>query len=92
MWIQQSEYIEVDAIVAKVRENAGLTQQQLARRLKKPQSFVVQTFLESTPNDILLGFGRTNLIQRPSSLWYSPSPQAGGHIGTSGCRDPLVRA
>ena len=40
MWVQQTEYAEVGAALADARERAGLTQQQLARRLRKPQSFV----------------------------------------------------
>jgi transcriptional regulator with XRE-family HTH domain len=40
VWVQQTEYAEVGAALADARERAGLTQQQLARRLRKPQSFV----------------------------------------------------
>jgi transcriptional regulator with XRE-family HTH domain len=40
VWVQQTEYAEVGAALAGAREQAGLTQQQLAKRLRKPQSFV----------------------------------------------------
>jgi transcriptional regulator with XRE-family HTH domain len=40
VWVQQTEYAEVGAALADARENAGLTQQQLAKRLRKPQSCV----------------------------------------------------
>ena len=40
MWVQQKDYIDVGDALAYARERAGLTQQQLARLLRKPQSFV----------------------------------------------------
>ena len=40
MWVQQREYKTVGAALAEAREQAGLTQQQLAKLLRKPQSFV----------------------------------------------------
>jgi transcriptional regulator with XRE-family HTH domain len=40
VWVQQKEYKQVGAILVVARERAGLTQQQLAKRLSKPQSFV----------------------------------------------------
>ena len=40
MWVQQTEYAEVGAALAHARERAGLTQHQLAKRLRKPQSFI----------------------------------------------------
>ena len=40
MWVEQREYVAVGRALAEVRERAGLTQQELARRLRKPQSFV----------------------------------------------------
>jgi transcriptional regulator with XRE-family HTH domain len=40
VWVQQTEYAQVGAALAEARKRAGLTQQQLARRLRKPQSFV----------------------------------------------------
>jgi transcriptional regulator with XRE-family HTH domain len=40
VWVQQTEYAEVGAALADAREKAGLTQQHLAKRLRKPQSFV----------------------------------------------------
>lgn len=40
MWVQQREYGDVGAALADARERAGLTQQQLAKLLRKPQSFV----------------------------------------------------
>jgi transcriptional regulator with XRE-family HTH domain len=40
VWVQQREYREVGAALARARERAGLTQQQLAKLLRKPQSFV----------------------------------------------------
>jgi transcriptional regulator with XRE-family HTH domain len=40
VWVQQREYGEVGAALANARQRAGLTQQQLARRLRKPQSFI----------------------------------------------------
>ena len=40
MWLEQKHYQAVGAALAAARENSGLTQQELARRLRKPQSFV----------------------------------------------------
>jgi transcriptional regulator with XRE-family HTH domain len=40
VWVQPKEYKIVGAALAAVRERAGLTQQQLAKLLRKPQSFV----------------------------------------------------
>ena len=40
MWVQQKEYKTVGAALASARKRAGLTQQQLAHLLRKPQSFV----------------------------------------------------
>jgi transcriptional regulator with XRE-family HTH domain len=40
VWVEQREYVAVGRALAEVRERAGLTQQELARRLRKPQSFV----------------------------------------------------
>ena len=40
MWVEQREYVAVGRALAEARERAGLTQQELARRLRKPQSFV----------------------------------------------------
>lgn len=40
MWVQPREYKHVGDALAAARETAGLTQSQLAKRLRKPQSFV----------------------------------------------------
>jgi transcriptional regulator with XRE-family HTH domain len=40
VWVQSKEYKHVGATLAAARERAGLTQAQLARLLRKPQSFV----------------------------------------------------
>jgi transcriptional regulator with XRE-family HTH domain len=40
VWVQQREYREVGAALAQARERAGFTQEQLAKLLRKPQSFV----------------------------------------------------
>jgi transcriptional regulator with XRE-family HTH domain len=40
VWVQPKEYKVVGAALAAARERAGLTQKQLARKLRKPQSFV----------------------------------------------------
>jgi transcriptional regulator with XRE-family HTH domain len=40
VWVHPREYKLVGAALAAARERAGLTQQQLARVLRKPQSFV----------------------------------------------------
>ena len=40
MWVQPKEYKHVGAALAAARGRAGLTQSQLARLLRKPQSFV----------------------------------------------------
>lgn len=40
MWVQPKEYKHVGAALAAARHRAGLTQAQLARLLRKPQSFV----------------------------------------------------
>ncbi len=40
MWVQPREYKHVGAALAAARDRAGLTQAQLAKLLRKPQSFV----------------------------------------------------
>ena len=40
MWVQQKAYRLVGVALAAARTRAGFTQQELARRLAKPQSFV----------------------------------------------------
>ncbi len=40
MWVQPKEYKHVGAALAAARDRAGLTQVQLAKLLRKPQSFV----------------------------------------------------
>ena len=40
MWVQPKEHKVVGDALAAARERAGLTQTQLARLLRKPQSFV----------------------------------------------------
>jgi transcriptional regulator with XRE-family HTH domain len=40
VWVQPREYEHVGAALAAARGRAGLTQAQLARLLRKPQSFV----------------------------------------------------
>ena len=40
MWVQPKEYKHVGAALAAARDRAGLTQEQLGRLLRKPQSFV----------------------------------------------------
>lgn len=40
MWVQPKEYKHVGAALAAARDRAGLTRAQLARLLRKPQSFV----------------------------------------------------
>lgn len=40
MWLKPQDYKVAGAVLAEVRKAAGVTQQDLAKRLKKPQSFV----------------------------------------------------
>lgn len=40
MWVQQRHYKVVGAVLAAARDRAGLKQHELAKKLKKPQSFV----------------------------------------------------
>jgi transcriptional regulator with XRE-family HTH domain len=40
VWVQQREYKAVGTVLAGARRDAGFTQQQLAKVLRKPQSFV----------------------------------------------------
>lgn len=40
MWVQQKLHKAVGDALTAARERAGLTQQELAKRLRKPQSFV----------------------------------------------------
>lgn len=40
MWVQQSQQKAVGEALSAARERVGLTQAQLAARLRKPQSFV----------------------------------------------------
>jgi transcriptional regulator with XRE-family HTH domain len=40
VWVDQKRYQAVGATLARAREQSGLTQLQLAKLLRKPQSFV----------------------------------------------------
>ena len=40
MWVQQDDHKIVGARLAAARQRANMTQQELARRLGKPQSFI----------------------------------------------------
>jgi transcriptional regulator with XRE-family HTH domain len=40
LWIETEQYRAVGAVLAAARRRAGLTQQELAKQLGKPQSFV----------------------------------------------------
>ena len=40
MWVRPRDYKVVGSSLAAVRRSAGVTQKELARRLRKPQSFV----------------------------------------------------
>ena len=40
MWVGQDDHKRVGAVLERARTRAGLTQAELARALKKPQSFV----------------------------------------------------
>ena len=40
MWVKPRDHKLVGEALAAVRKRAGMTQQQLAKRLRKPQSFV----------------------------------------------------
>jgi transcriptional regulator with XRE-family HTH domain len=40
VWVEQREYVAVGSALADARKRSGLTQEQLARLLRKPQSFV----------------------------------------------------
>lgn len=40
VWVRPKDQKMVGEVLAKARERAGLTQQQLAKRLAKPQSFI----------------------------------------------------
>lgn len=40
MWVQQSQHKTVGDALTAARERAGLTQAELALRLRKPQSFI----------------------------------------------------
>jgi transcriptional regulator with XRE-family HTH domain len=40
VWVDQRLYVAVGGALADARDRAGLTQQEVARRLGKPQSFV----------------------------------------------------
>lgn len=40
MWITPKNYKVVGGYLAEIRKNAGVTQDELAARLKKPQSFI----------------------------------------------------
>jgi hypothetical protein len=51
VWVQPKDYKHVGAALAAARERAGLTQQQLARLLRKPQS----SFLRKHPATIKHG-------------------------------------
>lgn len=40
MWAEPEKYKTVGKVLAAARERAKLTQQELARRMRKPQSFI----------------------------------------------------
>lgn len=40
MWVRPEDHKRLGAVLADVREKAGVTQTELAARLRKPQSFV----------------------------------------------------
>lgn len=40
MWVQQRDYKKVGRVLAEARVDAGLTQSDLAKKLRKPQSFI----------------------------------------------------
>jgi transcriptional regulator with XRE-family HTH domain len=40
VWVQQRDYAAVGTVLTDARVRAGLTQKQLAKLLRKPQSFV----------------------------------------------------
>ena len=40
MWVRPRDYKVVGSRLAAARKQSGITQQELARRLRKPQSFV----------------------------------------------------
>ncbi len=40
MWVRPSDYKGVGKCLSAARQRAGLTQQELSRKLRKPQSFV----------------------------------------------------
>lgn len=40
MWVKPQEYKKLGVLLGSARSDAGLTQQDVADRLKKPQSFV----------------------------------------------------
>jgi transcriptional regulator with XRE-family HTH domain len=40
MWVRPEDYKRLGAILADVREKKGVTQKELAKRLRKPQSFI----------------------------------------------------
>lgn len=40
LWLRQEDYKLIGELLCTVREQAGFSQQELASRLKKPQSFV----------------------------------------------------
>jgi transcriptional regulator with XRE-family HTH domain len=40
VWVNQKDYKHLGAALAAARDRAGLTQQALARLLRKPQSFI----------------------------------------------------
>ena len=53
MWIQPKEYKRVGRILASARQTAGLTQVSLAKKLRKPQSFVSSYEIGQRRIDIL---------------------------------------
>lgn len=40
MWVPQKQYEAVGEVLAAARKRSGLTQEELAERLAKPQSFI----------------------------------------------------
>jgi predicted transcriptional regulator len=77
VWVQPKEHKQVGAALAAARDRAGLTQSQLAKLLRKPQSFVSNYERGQRRIDVL------ELLRIVEALKGDPqaSPVSVGHVG-----------
>ena len=78
MWISPAQHKAVGALLAKVRKDAKVTQDELAARLGKPQSFVSSYESGQRRVDVL------ELVAIAAALRQDPAAIFGQIIGQAG--------